>query len=174
MQEEQARTEFMQTGAEQAGGGCMPVQAPQQCPNAFPDIDLKCIPEGTPPELRAFLEGGGISLLKGIFERTTADKNAEGARKHEETLAKIRANNMANEAIAIAATAAAAEAEANEAAGDTEQEGSDIEDDELMDTLLSPENLALLASSDVDGRRAVWKRVVKAKTMQKKLSGKRG
>ena len=150
------------------------MQPTHPCPNAFPDIDPKYWnAEGTHPELRAFLENGGTNHLKELWERQAADQKAEGARKHEETQAGIRASNLAKaEAIANAATA---EAAATEAAGNTEQEqGSDLEDDEIMDTLLSPENLALLTSSDVDGRRAVWKRVVKAKTMQKKLSGKRG
>ena len=59
------------------------------------------------------------------------------------------------EAIATATAATAA-------AGNTEQQqGFDFDDDEIIDDLLSPETLALLSSSDVIGRRAVWKQVVK-------------
>ena len=169
MQEEQARADFLQTGAEQAGEGCMPVHTSSPNPTSFPDIDPKYWKaEGVPPELKAFFENGGTSYLKELWERQGADQKAEGERKFEEAQAEIMAGNQAKaDAIAIATATATA------AACNTEQQQGPIEfdDDEIIDDLLSPETLALLSSSDVIGRRAVWKQVVKT---QGKKAQKRG
>ena len=190
LQEEQARTEFLQTGAEQAGGGCMPI--PTASTTAFPDLDPKYYQaEGASPGVRAFIENGGINELRATFEKQTADYQAEAARKIEEAQARIRTENQAIAEAVASATAAAATAQAvietaaafaaeaaAEAAATEEAEDAEAEDDEIMDDLLSPENLALLASSDIAGRRAVFKRMVKnhrkpgAESQAKK--GKRG
>ena len=175
LQEQQARTEFLQTGAEQAGAGCMPMPMATASTIAFPDLDPKYYQaDGAPPGVRAFIENGGINELRAFFDKQTADLQAEAARKVEEEQARTRTENQAiAEAIASAAAAAAtaqavietaaafaAEAEAAATAAE-EAEAEEAEDDEIMDDLLSPENLALLAASDTAGRRAVWKRMFK-------------
>ena len=169
MQEAQARAEFLQTGAEQAGEGCVPVHTSSPNPTSFPDIDPKYWKaEGVPPELKAFFENGGTSYLKELWERQGADQKAEGERKFEEAQAEIKAGNQAKaDAVAIAKATATATASNTE-----QQQGPiDFDDDEIIDDLLSPETLALLSSSDVIGRRAVWKQVVKT---QGKKAQKRG
>ena len=190
LQEEQARTEFLQTSAVQAGAGSMPT--PTASTTAFPDLDPRYYQaEGASPNFRAFIENGGINELRATFEKQTADYQAEAARKIEEAQARIRTEAQAIAQAVASAAAAAATAQAvietaaafaaealAEAAPTEEAEDEEAEDDEIMDDLLSPENLALLASSDIAGRRAVFKRMVKnhrkpgAESQAKK--GKRG
>ena len=188
LQEEQARTEFLQSSAVHAGAGSMPT--PMASTTAFPDLDPR-YSEGAPPSIRAFLQSDGINVLRAFYGKQKEDHQAEAARKIEEAQAIIRteaqaiAHAIASAAAAAATaqavieTAAAFEAEAlAEPALTEEADDEEAEDDEIMDDLLSPESLALLASSDPANRRAVFKRMVKnhrkpgAESQAKK--GKRG